>query len=332
MTRLRAAVIGLGVGEQHAAAYEADARTDLVAVCDIDPAKLEPWEHVRVTTDAGELLLDPEIDIVSVASWDDAHFGQVRLALESGKHVFGEKPLVLHEHEAVEIADLLRRPGAPRLTTNVPLRRSPRFAELRELIGHGRLGEVFHVEGDYDYGRRHKLTDGWRGRIPYYSVVLGGAIHMVDLIRWLTGFTITEVAGAVSSRIATRGTAFRHPDFVSATLRTEEGATVKVNANLGSVSPHFHGLRVYGTQATFVNGLPDAALHVADGTEARTETVTTAYPGAGKGDLIGPFLDTIEDGATPVVSEKDVFDVLAVCFAIERAAASGGHVRVEPLL
>ena len=53
---------------------------------------------------------------------------------------------------------------------------------MRELIAAGELGELFHLEGDYDYGRRHKLTDGWRGRIPYYSVVLGGAIHMVDLL------------------------------------------------------------------------------------------------------------------------------------------------------
>jgi predicted dehydrogenase len=332
MTPLRAAVIGLGVGEQHLAGYAAHPASEVVAVCDLDEAKLARHQGLRTTTDARELLTDPDIDIVSVASWDDAHFEQVRLALESGKHVFAEKPLVLHEHEAAAIAELLRRPGAPRLSTNVPLRLSPRFVRLREMIGTGRLGELFHIEGDYDYGRRHKLTDGWRGRIPHYSVVLGGAIHMVDLVLWLTGLRVTEVIAAASNDIATRGTAFRHPDFVTATLRADGGATIKVNANLGSVSPHFHGLRVYGTEGTFVNGLPDAQLHTRDGIEARTETIADAYPGVAKGDLIGPFVDSIVSGSPAAVSEQDVFEVLAVCFAIDRAAASGGPVAVERLL
>lgn len=325
---LRAAVIGLGVGEQHARAWQAHPDCELVAVCDLDAAKLEPWSSVRTATDARELLADPDIDVVSIASWDDAHHDQVRMALESGKHVFAEKPLVLHEEEAIEVAELLRKPGAPRLSTNVPLRMSPRFELLRGWIAAGRFGELFHVEGDYDYGRRHKITEGWRGQIPYYSVVLGGAIHLVDLIVWLTGATITEVVAAASNGIATRGTAFRHDDFVTATMRTETGMTVKVNANLGCVSPHFHGLRVYGTDATFVNGLPDAALHTVDG----TEVVDAAYPGAGKGDLIGPFVETILRDAAPRVSEADVFAALSVCFAIERATTGRGPVEIEYLL
>jgi predicted dehydrogenase len=332
MSRLRAAVIGLGVGEQHARAYEAHPDCELVAVCDFDADKLARWPDVRTTRDAGELTADPGIDVISVASWDNAHFEQVLAALASGKHVFAEKPLVLHREEAAAVADLLRRPDAPRLSTNVPLRMSPRFELLRDWIEGGRLGEVFHVEGDYDYGRRHKLTEGWRGQIPEYSVVLGGAIHLVDLIVWLTGFRLTEVVAAASSRIATRGTAFRHPDFVTATLRTESGATVKVNANLGCVSPHFHGLRVYGTEGTFVNGLPDGQLYTGDGDAARTEWVDAPYPGVSKGALIGPFVDSILTGADPHVSEEDVFAVLAICFAIEQAAASGGAVPIEPLL
>ena len=96
----------------------------------------------------------------------------------------------------MEVAARLR--GRPELvlSTNLPLRRSPRFVRLRELIAGGELGELFHLEGDYDYGRRHKLTDGWRGRIPYYSVMLGGGIHMIDLLTWVSGLNVTEVVAA----------------------------------------------------------------------------------------------------------------------------------------
>jgi predicted dehydrogenase len=239
---------------------------------------------------------------------------------------------VLHEAEAQSIAALLRKPGAPRLSTNVPLRRSARFLLVRGLIASGELGELFHLEGDYDYGRRHKLTDGWRGRIPYYSVVLGGGIHVVDLLTWMSGLRVTEVVAAAANRIATRGTAFRHDDFVTATLRTETGATMKINANLGSVSPHFHGVRIYGDEGTFVNGLPDAQLHRRRGDEAVTEVIDAPYPGVAKSVLIAPFIDSIVDGTPPAVSEQEMFDVLAICFAIERAVASGGPVEVRPLL
>ena len=53
----------------------------------------------------------------------------------------------------------------------------------------GDLGRVYYMEADYNYGRIHKIVDGWRGAIDYYSVFLGGAVHMVDLLLWLTGGT-----------------------------------------------------------------------------------------------------------------------------------------------
>jgi predicted dehydrogenase len=326
---LRAGVIGLGVGEQHVLGYDAHPECEVVAVCDTDPARLEPHAHLRTTTDAAELLADPEVDVVSVASYDDAHFEQIRLALEHGKHVFAEKPLVLYEAEAVEVARLLGERPDLVLSTNVPLRRSPRFLALRERIRTGELGTVFCMEGDYDYGRRHKLTDGWRGQIPYYSVFLGGGIHMVDLLLWLTGERVTEVVSAQGNRIATAGTAFRHYDCVMATMRTESGALMKVSANLGSVSPHFHAVRVFGTEGTFHNGLPDGVLHWPGGT---SEAVTDPYPGVGKDVLIGSFLDAILTGAPAEVTAADVFATLSVCMAVERALETGKAAAVADLL
>jgi predicted dehydrogenase len=266
------------------------------------------------------LLTADDIDVVSIASYDSAHFEQIATALRSGKHVFAEKPMVVDEAQAREVRRLLVQRPDLRLSTNVPLRRSPRFLELRERIGAGELGTLFHAEGDYDFGRRHKLTEGWRGTVePAYSVVLGGAIHMVDLLLWLTGERPETVTAAVAGDIATRGTAFVPDDFVLAVLRCPSGMTWKVTANLGCVSPHFHGLRVYGTDATFANGLPDAVLHTAGG----STPVTTPYPGVHKSDLIGPFLDAIATGEDHGVTADDAFAALSVCFAIERARRSG---------
>lgn len=331
MRRLKAGVIGLGVGEQHIAGYESHPACEVVAICDVDRARLESvgerHPSLRRFADPTALLADPDIDVVSIASYDDAHFGQIKAALEHGKHVFAEKPLVLYESEARSIHALLREHPELRLSSNVPLRMSPRFEEIRMRIARGDFGTIFHVEGDYDYGRRHKLTDGWRGDLPYYSVVLGGAIHLVDLLLWMSGMRAIEVTSAMSSSIATRGTKFSHPDFVMATLALEGGATMKVTANLGCVSPHFHGVRIYGTEATFHNGLPDGVVYsqAFPGQTVHQEAVTAAYPGVRKGDLIASFVESILSATPATVTAAEVFDTLAVCFAIERALASGAR-------
>lgn len=336
MKRVRAGILGLGVGEQHVAGYEAHPLCEVVAICDIDAERLETvgGRHPgpRRTTDPSQVLTAADVDVVSVASYDDAHYQQVRLALEHNKHVFAEKPLCLHEYEAREIASLLRERPQLRLSSNVPLRMSPRFRELKERIARGELGELFHMEGDYDYGRRHKLTDGWRAELPYYSVVLGGAIHMVDLLLWLSGKRVVEVTHATATKIATAGTRFSHPDFVLATARFEDGSTLKVTANLGCVSPHFHGVRVYGTAGTFVNGLPDGALyHPAPSPEGASITpVRSAYPGIHKGDLLHSFVESILTDEPAAVTAAEVFDALAVCFAIERAMREGSPQQVMP--
>ena len=325
---LRTAVIGLGVGEQHLAGYAAHPQAEPVAICDIDAGRLaavaERHPGLRTTTDPAELLAAPDIDVVSIASYDDAHFAQIEAALLAGKHVFAEKPVVIEESQARRVRELLReRPGL-RLSTNVPLRRSPRFVELRERLRGGELGALYHAEADYEYGRRHKLTDGWRGRQDAYSVFLGGGVHVVDLLLWLTGERPERVENVVSSRIATAGSSFQQDDFVMAVLTCPSGMTWKVTANLGSVTPHFHALRVYGRDGTFVNGVPDGVLHTATG----SAPVTSAYPGVEKSVLIGPFLDSILSGEDGGVTADDVFDTLSVCFAVERARHEGRPVEV----
>lgn len=334
--RLAAAVIGLGVGEQHITAYRAHPEVEVVALCDLaEGARAtarERYSGMPVLANPDEVLTDADIDVVSIASYDDAHYEQVRVALEHGKHVFCEKPLCLTPTEALTLRNLLRERPDLRLSSNVPLRLSPRFQLVRQMVHDGEFGRLFHLEGDYDYGRRHKLTDGWRGELPWYSVVLGGAIHVVDLILWISGDYVAEVT-ALSSRIATAGTRFAHPDFTVALLRMESGGTAKVSANLGCVSPHFHGLRVYGTDATFINALPDGVVHRASPRPGDVESIPidAPYPGVAKGDLIHSFVEAVLGRGEPVVAADDVFDVLAVCFAIERSAREGRPVPVEAL-
>jgi predicted dehydrogenase len=330
--QINAGVIGLGVGERHIAGYEASGRCRVVALCDIDPARLDEVaaRHPgrRTTTSPADILEDPSIGVVSIASYDDAHAAQVVAAIEAGKHVFVEKPLCLTRGELDAIAAAAVRHPSCRLSSNLILRLAPRFVELRRRLGAGEFGRIYYLEGDYDYGRVHKITEGWRSRVPGYSVVHGGAIHLIDLLLWLSGGRVEEVF-AYGNRIATEGTSFRRSDLVAALLRFRDGTVAKVTANFASVAPHHHRLSVYGTARTFEQSHTGAAYFSSRDPAAAPEPVIDSYPGVAKGDMLQSFIGYILDGTAPDVTMAEVFDTMAVSLAIEESLESGQPVNVK---
>jgi len=331
MKRLRVSIIGLGVGEGHIAGYQSHPGCEVVALCDSSDERLamarEEYPGMKLTGNADEVLQDPKIDVVSIATYDNYHYGQVVQAIDNNKHVFVEKPLCLYEKEATHIRELLREKPDVRMSSNLVLRMSPRFRLLKRMIVDGDLGQLFYVEGDYNYGRLHKITDGWRGKIDFYSVVYGGGVHIVDLLLWLTGDRVTEVA-AYGNDISAKDTSFRYNDMVVCILKFQSGIVGKVAINFGCVSPHFHTLQVYGTKATFVNGLEHGIVYESRDPARSGREILEAYPGVQKGALIYSFVDSILHGTPAEVSMEDVFRTMSVCFAIEKATHQSGSVMV----
>jgi predicted dehydrogenase len=334
MTNLRVGIIGLGVGEQHIAGFQMHPAAEVAALCDLAAEKRSDarrrYPGIPVIEDAAAVIDDPRIDVVSIASFDDAHAAQVMRALDRGKHVFVEKPVCLTVEEFRAIRTRLADNPKLRLSSNLILRASPRFIDLRQRIGEGEFGRLFNIEADYLYGRLEKLTAGWRGRIPDYSVMLGGGIHIIDLILWLTRDRVAEVVAA-GNGVASAGSSFRGRDMVTALLIFESGAIGKVSANFGCVHPHFHRLTVYGTDATFENGLDSGFLWRSRNPNQTPEKLSSAYPGAAKGDLIPSFVDAILGTAVAGVTEQDVLAAMAVGLAIDRSLAEGRKVKIAEI-
>lgn len=332
MKPLRAGIIGLGVGEKHIKGYQSHPGCEVVALCDFSDEKLAmaraKYPGIKLTSQADELLQDPEIDVVSIASYDNYHYEQILQAIGNNKHFFVEKPLCLYENEAIHIRTLLQEKPELKMSSNLVLRMSPRFRLLKQMIADGDMGELFYIEGDYNYGRFHKITDGWRGKIDFYSVVYGGGVHIVDLLLWLTGDRVVEVA-AYGNNLASRGTSFRYNDMVVSILKFQTGMTGKVAVNFGCMFPHFHALNVYGTKATFVNSLKHGTLFESRDSAQAGRKITAAYPGTQKGDLIYSFVDSILNDSQPEVTLEDVFKTMSVCFAIEKATHQSGSVMVK---
>ncbi|MBL7129789.1 MAG: Gfo/Idh/MocA family oxidoreductase [Candidatus Omnitrophica bacterium] len=330
--KLRVGIIGLGVGELHIKGYNMHPECEVVALCDFSDEKLtmarEKYPDMKITRQAGEILEDQGIDVVSIASYDNYHYEQIVKAFANNKHIFVEKPFCLYEEQAIHIRTLLRDKPQLKMSSNLILRKCPRFRLLKEMIEARNLGELFYIEGDYNYGRLHKITEGWRSKIDFYSVIYGGGVHIIDLLLWLTKDLIVEVM-AYGNNISSRGTRFRYNDMVTCILKFKSGIVGKVAVNMGCVFPHFHPLSVYGTKATFVNGLEHGLLFKSRNPLKGPEKIQVAYPGVHKGDLIYSFIDSILNGFQGEVSQKEIFNSMSVCFAIEKAVNRRRPVAVK---
>ncbi len=329
---IRCAVIGLGVGRNHVRTIEAHSRATVAALCDFDPGAAEEARRWRpgypVHADADAVLSDPSVDLVVVASYDDHHCAQIVAALEAGKHVFAEKPLCLFPHEAAAIRAALERRPDLRLSANHVLRTCPRFIRLRDMIRSGDMGRVYHMEGDYLWGRGRKLESGWRVDMDFYSIIHGAAVHLVDLLMWFTSNRPQWVTAA-GNAIALGGGRLRHNDFALLTLGFEDGLMAKVSAHGGCAHPHHHRVAVYGTRRTFCNeyrgGVWFSSSSPEVGPHEDPEADAMAYPVREmRGGVLAGFLDHVLDyAAPPPVPAGEVFDAMAVCFAAQRAMETG---------
>jgi predicted dehydrogenase len=330
---LKIGVVGLGVGEQHVIGYQAIPGCEVVAVCDIDPEKLAAVADRHGISerhaDACKVTEHPDIDVVSICSYDDAHAAQVISALRAGKHVMVEKPLTLHRKDAEDILRVQQDSGRI-VTSNLILRHSPRFREVRRMIRAGEFGDIFYLEGDYIHQILWKLTEGWRGRMDFYCVTYGGGIHLIDLMRWLLGQEVTEVTGMGSDKL-TAGSRYRYPDTIVNLLRFAGGALAKTLTTLGPRRPQIHALSVYGTQATFVNDMPEAKLFRGD-TADDEGAMSVRYPAIEKSDLLPDFIAAVREGREPDVSPKDVFRVMDICFAAWESVQAKRAVQVSYMI
>jgi predicted dehydrogenase len=323
MKKLGVGIIGLGVGEKHLEAYLGNKSCEIKAICDFDSKKLKAvskkYPSLTATENADDILNDQGINVASIASYDNYHYRQIVKAIEMNKHIFVEKPLCLYRKEAADIQRRLAKRPHLKLSSNLILRKSPRFAWLKKAIKQGKLGTIYHIEGDYNYGRLEKVTKGWRGKIPFYSVMYGGGVHIIDLILWLTEEK-PQTAAAFGNKISSRQTQFKYNDIVSSVVQFQSGMTANIVSNYSCVFPHFHQFAVYGTKATFVNGLEHGLLFTSRNPSVKPEKITEKYPGVHKGDLINSFIQSIVDPKSKSdVMKDDVFKAMNLCFDIEEA-------------
>ena len=113
MKKFNVGIIGLGIGEQHLIGFLNSRLVNSISICDKDKKKImkikKKYPIERIYKNAELMLKDKQIDIISIASYDDCHFNQIKLALENNKHVFCEKPICQNLNELNIIEKLLKK-------------------------------------------------------------------------------------------------------------------------------------------------------------------------------------------------------------------------------
>lgn len=178
------------------------------------------WQ--RWTHSWREVVADPEIDVVVIATPGNTHCEIAIAAAEAGRHVICEKPLALDAEQAARMCQAVERAGVKHLV-NFNYRRVPAVQLARQLIEQGRLGEIYYFRGTYwqDWPLDPAFPFVWR-----FDRAIAGAgsmadkgSHLVDLALFLVG-DIVEVAATTEIFVHERPV----PDGIARTVTTDDAA------------------------------------------------------------------------------------------------------------
>lgn len=315
---LKAGIIGLGVGEQHIEGFERDKLALVTHLCDFDEEKIQylkdKYPDKVVIEDPSELIENQNLDVISIASFDNFHYEQIIKCIVNGKHIFVEKPMCLTKEQLDDIK--LKLPEDLLIASNLILRQTPRFKTLKQKVDNRELGDIYYIEASYDYGRVHKLTRGWRGKLKQYSVMLGGGIHLLDLVLWITKSKIKEVV-SLSSDIFSKDLEMENSDFFASLVRLDNGVILKLVSNYASATPHLHQFKVYGTKGSFFHDLNEAYYFQGRDTDCIITQCGHKFPGVAKGDFIPNFIRSILGKEQLLMPKEELFDLMYNSFLIE---------------
>jgi predicted dehydrogenase len=219
--RLRAVVVGAGIGVQYAQAFQRFPDVEVAAICAAGRERAAPAAArlgiPGVYTDLGEMLERESPDIVAIATPNNLHHKMTLAAARAGAHVLCDKPLAMNAPEALE---MLREADDRGLRHIVPFwwRFLPAVQAAHSLLADGSFGEPFFVDVRYlncGWGDPHGPMRWQFDRSRAGSGALGNvASHALHVLQWLVG-DLVEVCGRSAINVKERrwpDGSIAHPD------------------------------------------------------------------------------------------------------------------------
>ena len=233
----RIGVIGGGIGRAHIRAYANLADWfEVVAICDIDRDRAreiaEKYDVARVCTDLADLCRMADVDVIDICTPSALHFDHVMQALDGGKHVVCEKPVV----GSLQEMDALIRAEAASDRRVMPIFQR-RFGlgvqKLKFLQQEGLTGPAYLTTAETAWRRRADYYATWHGR---WETELGGplvtlGIHAHDVVYHVLG-----PAARVAAHTATLVNPIETEDCVTASLEMVDGSLASLSVTVGSAA------------------------------------------------------------------------------------------------
>jgi scyllo-inositol 2-dehydrogenase (NADP+) len=341
MNQIAVGLIGYGLAGSvfHAPLVEAEPRMRLASVVTSRKEQVASELPVaRVLGNVEELLADPSIELVIVASPNTTHVPFARAALHAGKHVVIDKPFAPTLGEADSLIALAEEKG--RLLSVFHNRRwDDGFLTARHCIDQGLVGNVAHYEVHFDRFRP-AIKQGWREQpLKGSGLLYDLGPHLIDQALVLFG-----LPKAVTSDVITQRPQAVMDDYFhlildygrlrailhAATLVCRPGPHFILHGDAGSFSKHGLDPQEAALKAGQRPGMPGwgettehGTLTRADGTEKTVETIPGRYEA-----YYAAIAASIRDAAPPPVRGQEARDVMLVLEVALRSAVERRTVAV----
>ena len=319
MKQLKLGLAGLGHGATVLGANGADIPIEVAAVCDANEALLESVARESgigaATASFDELAAMPDLDIIGIYTPGPLHERQILAALDAGKHVMVTKSMVYSLEEAERVIDAVDKSGKVLLVTQT-MRGRYDFMDAKRICGDGVIGEPFMAESHYVHDLRpvYEKTP-WRVQMPQ-DLLLGGACHPIDLLRWFMGDIAEVHCYGLKSGVAAD---YPQEDTFVINVKFASGAIGRAANFLGVVHPPgvpMNSLTVYGTKGT----IRDGAVRVDAGEWLPERTYSAEFPpqrghGGEMMVMLQHMADCVLNGAKPWVGAREGAKVVSACLS-----------------
>jgi len=351
MEKTRIAIIGVGsISNSHIQSYLKQPDVELYAFCDINEKRLhdmgERYGITRLYTDEAQMLEElPEIDAVSVCTWNCAHAACSILALKAGKNVLCEKPMAMNTEEAEQMKAAAVESG--KLLMIGFVRRFGRDCRIvQDLIAGNSLGEIYYAKALNI--RRNGNPGGWFGDCQRSGggPLIDLGVHSIDLVRYLMGKPkAVSVYGVTFRKLGDRKN-IRTPkgyvssgatdhdicdceDLASAMVRFDNGSVLTVEMSYSlNVGSNESNIQLFGT-----NG----GVKMDDTVQLYSETngylSNISLDGKTGFDFevsfqneIEHFIDCVRTGRECLNIADDGIEMMKILTAIYRSAACGHEI------
>lgn len=286
----------------------------LAMVCDVDRKRLEnvrrEYPHVRVTDQFEEVLSDPQVKAIVIATPSDSHFLLAREALLSGKHVYVEKPLARSVRHAEELDRLATERNLILMVGHLLLYH-PAVNCLKDLIASGELGELRFIRSDrmnFNASRRD------------WSVLWDLAPHDISMMSYLLDCQQAEVA-----RVGgwdTQGDSLIDVAYLDITFRTMDGGVVSGQVRNSWIDPQkVVRLTVNGSLKTAVLNDTQTENKLALHSLTRSGRMIVEYPAYADVEPLHleceHFLECMNTGERPRTDANNAYQVVSVLSEVE---------------